>query len=193
MLAQMTRQFLVSLLAIGFIGTGFAYAAEKDGAQPPQVGEKADDFSLNNLQGKTVELAKLRKDGPVVVLMLRGWPGYQCPICSRQVTQFLNDADEFAEHDATIVLVYPGPSDNLKSRADEFISGKTLPKNFELVVDPDYKMTNQYHLRWNAPRETAYPSTFVIDRDGKVRFAKISKTHAGRTRTPDVLAALKKL
>lgn len=193
MLAKMTRRYIVGLLAVGLIGTGLVYAAEKDGDQPPKVGENAEDFSLKNLQGETVALAKLRKNGPVVVLMLRGWPGYQCPICSRQVTQFLNNADEFAEHDATVVLVYPGPSDNLKSRADEFIAGKTLPKNFELIVDPDYTMTNQYNLRWDAPRETAYPSTFVIDSDGKVRFAKISKTHAGRSRAPEVLAALKKL
>lgn len=184
---------LLACIAVLFSCIGMPLAADKDTAQPPQVGETAKDFSLKNLQSESVQLAKLRKDGPVVVLMLRGWPGYQCPICSRQVTQFLNKADEFAEHDATVVLVYPGPADKLAGRADEFISGKTLPKNFHLVIDPDYVMTNQYNLRWDAPRETAYPSTFVIDSDGKVRFAKVSKTHAGRSRTTDVLAALQKL
>ncbi|WP_166826843.1 peroxiredoxin family protein [Thalassoroseus pseudoceratinae] len=182
------------LLVVAMVGGGTVMSADKPkSSEPPKLQDTAPDFALKNLQGRTVKLSKLRKDGPVVVLMLRGWPGYQCPICSRQVTQFLNKADEFAEHNATVVLVYPGPADKLAGRADEFISGKTLPKNFELVIDPDYTMTNQYNLRWDAPRETAYPSTFVVDRAGKIQFTKVSKTHAGRSRAPEVLAALQKL
>jgi hypothetical protein len=57
-------------------------------------------------------------------------------------------------------------------------------------MDPDYKFTNAYRLRWDAPRETAYPSTFVIDRERKVRFAKVSKTHGGRATASEVLKAL---
>ena len=47
-----------------------------------------------------------------------------------------------------------------------------------------------YGLRWDAPSETAYPATFVIDRSGTVRFAQISRVHGGRTPAADVLAAL---
>jgi hypothetical protein len=76
------------------------------------------------------------------------------------------------------------------ARAEEFITGKTLPANFHLWIDPDYSFTNAWHLRWDAPRETAYPSTFVIAPDGKIRFAKISKTHGDRASAEDVLKAL---
>jgi alkyl hydroperoxide reductase subunit AhpC len=50
--------------------------------------------------------------------------------------------------------------------------------------------TNAYGLRWDAPQETAYPATFVIDRDGIVRFAQISSGHDGRALATDVLKAL---
>jgi cytochrome oxidase Cu insertion factor (SCO1/SenC/PrrC family) len=46
-------------------------------AAPPAVGDAASDFTLNRLDGTPVTLAALRKSGPVVVLVLRGWVGYQ--------------------------------------------------------------------------------------------------------------------
>jgi hypothetical protein len=46
------------------------------------------------------------------------------------------------------------------------MTGKKLPADFDLVLDPGYDFTNTYGLRWNAPNETAYPSTFLINREG---------------------------
>ena len=135
-------------------------------------------------------MSRLQQSGPVVLLVLRGFPGYQCPICNTQVGQFLNRAKELQEAKASVVLVYPGPADGLKEHAAEFIRGKTLPDNFYFLVDPDYSFTNAYRLRWDAKRETAYPSTFVIAKDGQIKFAKVSMTHGGRASVEDVLQAL---
>jgi hypothetical protein len=44
----------------------------------------------------------------------------------------------------------------------------------------------------NATRETAYPSTFLIDREGVVFFSKIGKAHGGRTTASEILDALPK-
>jgi hypothetical protein len=44
---------------------------------PPAVGDKARDFTAKRLDGRPVHLAELTKGGPVVMLMLRGWVGYQ--------------------------------------------------------------------------------------------------------------------
>jgi hypothetical protein len=56
---------------------------------------------------------------------------------------------------------------------------------------PDYKMTNLYGLRWDAPHETAYPSTFILDASGTIIFEKISHSHGDRTSADDILAQLK--
>ncbi|HJS09276.1 MAG TPA: redoxin family protein [Pirellulales bacterium] len=160
-------------------------------AEPPKVGDKAPDFSLDSVREVTVKLSKLTEKGNVVLVVLRGYPGYQCPICSRQVGELLKHADELAKTGAQVVLVYPGPSDLLKERAKEFIADRTIPKHFHMLLDPDYKFTKAYGLRWDAPRETAYPATFVIARDGKVRYAKISKSHGGRAPVKEVLEAVK--
>lgn len=159
---------------------------------PPSVGDAAPDFELQSVAGQTVKLSKLLAEGPVVLVVLRGYPGYQCPICHAQVGELLNQASKFKDAGARVVLVYPGPSNGLEDRAAEFLRNKTIPDHFALVTDPDYKLTNAYHLRWDAPRETAYPSAMVIDPTGKIRYALVSKTHGGRARSADLLSALAK-
>jgi peroxiredoxin len=185
----------VLLLMVTSLGPFSSNASHARGDEPklPTVGDMAREFELKGLDGKAVKLSQFTKQGPVVVLVLRGYPGYQCPICNRQVGQFIASAKKFQEADATVVMIYPGPSDQLTTRAEEFITGKTLPNNFHLLIDPDYGFTNSWKLRWDAPRETAYPSTFVIDTNQKIRFAKISMTHGDRAKVDEVLKAASNL
>lgn len=177
------KRFVAALLFLA------GFAAE---AAPPGVGDRAPEFALQSLRGGTVRLSQVTARGPVVLLVLRGFPGYQCPICNRQVYEFLREAKAFAGAGAQVVMIYPGPGQDLKAKAEEFTADKTFPDNFHLLLDPDYQFTNLYQLRWNAPGETAYPSTFLIDRRGVVFFAKISDSHGGRTTAAAVLDALDK-
>jgi peroxiredoxin len=178
---------VVQLAAIGALThAGIASAADK----PPVVGEIARDFTLDAVDGEKTQLSQLQKKGPVVLIVLRGFPGYQCPVCNAQVGQFLASAKKLQARNTNVVLVYPGPAEGLKQHAQEFIRGKTLPENVYLLLDPDFHFTNAYDLRWNAKNETAYPSTFVIDADGKIQFAKVSMTHGGRASVDEVLKAI---
>lgn len=163
-----------------------AIAADK----PPAVGETAPNFTLKSTGKESVELKKLLEKGPVVLIVLRGFPGYQCPACNAQVGQFLGKAKDFEAAGASVVFVYPGPMRNLAAKAGEFLGDRKLPGNATLLLDLDYKFTNAYRLRWDAPRETAYPSTFVIQPDGKITYALISQTHGGRANVDEVLKAL---
>jgi peroxiredoxin len=163
-------------------------------AEPPKLGDKAPDFSLKTLDDQTVRLSDLTAKSKVVLVVLRGWPGYQCPVCDRQIQDFIKLESEFAAAKAPVVFVYPGPAEGLKAHAKEFVDwkGKQWPKEFRYVLDPDYTMVNAYNLRWDAPQETAYPSTFVLDGKGIVRSAKISKSHGGRTKAAEVLEEVKR-
>ena len=176
------------LVAVSGLLVSSAVASEK----PPAIGDVAKDFTLETVDGEKAQLLRLEKEGPVVLLVLRGYPGYQCPVCNAQVGQFVASAKKFEALNANLVLVYPGPAQGLKAHAQEFTRGKTLPVNFYVVLDPDYEFTVAYGLRWEAKNETAYPSTFVIGQDGKVQFAKISTTHGGRTTAEEVLNVLAK-
>src|SRR5262249_40549419 len=129
------------------------------------------------------------QSGPIVLVMLRGWPGYQCPFCVRQFGEFRGHASDLEAAGARVLWVYPGPTD-VRAHAEEFVKGKDVPASFRLLLDPASRFTNASRLRWDARGETAYPATFVLDRSGTIRFASVSTSHGGRAPVADVLKAL---
>jgi peroxiredoxin len=159
---------------------------------PPAVGDKAPDFALTAADGSTVTLTEELKRGPVVLVLLRGWPGYQCPFCVRQYGDFIGHREQLSAAGARVIWVYPGTAD-VKQHADAFAAAADAPPNFRLTLDPQLAFTRAYHLRWEGDGETSYPSTFVIDKAGVIRWAQISRTHGGRATAADVLSALSQL
>src|SRR5262245_61677415 len=176
------KRTLIPIFALCLAGLLSANAAT-----PPKEGDAAPNFTLKTLDDKPVELQKLISKSKVVLVVLRGWPGYQCPICERQVQDLMRSAPQLRERDVQMLFVYPGPADQLKAHAQEFLKNKDWPREFRFVTDPDYSFTSAYGLRWDAPNETAYPSTFIIDRDGKMLFAHVSQEHGGRVGAKELL------
>lgn len=162
-------------------------------AATPIDGERAPEFALVSVDGKTVRLSEMISEGPVALIGLRGYRGYQCSFCNRQVQDFIRNSQGFADADIQILMVYPGPAQDLGSKANEFLADKKLLDDFELLLDPGYQFTNLYGLRWDSPHETAYPSTFLINGEsGVIFFNKIVKEYADRMTAADVLSAVPK-
>lgn len=179
---------VIAILLVLFAGQVFSQNFEK-----VTVGEKATDFTLKTIDGNKVQFYQLLKNNPVVLVVLRGWPGYQCPVCTEQVGSLVADADVFAELRVTVLMVYPGPSADLQNHAKEFSEDFKFPDNFRFTLDPGYSMINKYGLRWEAEKETAYPSTFVISKKGEIVYSKVSTTHGGRADNKEIFEALGKL
>lgn len=160
-------------------------------AATPAVGDAAPAFTANTPDGKPVALASLEQRGKVALVFLRGFPGYQCPYCTKQVHDFVEHSAGFAAAHAQVLLVYPGPPADLDQHAKEFLAKQAnLPENIILVTDPAYTVTNLYGLRWDAPHETAYPSTFILGSGGHITQEKISHDHGDRTSAADVIESL---
>jgi hypothetical protein len=106
----------------------FAAVVPLAAAASPTVGDKAPDFALTTVEGKSVRLSEAISQGPVVLVVLRGYPGYQCPFCNRQVQDFLQKSQAFVEAGARVVMVYPGPPQDLRLRAMEFWQTKNSRK-----------------------------------------------------------------
>ncbi|WP_372719726.1 redoxin family protein [Novipirellula sp.] len=156
-------------------------------------GTEAKDFQLRAIAGELsgdVQLSQVNAEGPVVVVVLRGFPGRQCPACSAQVGDIVKNADKFAAKNARVLLIYPGAKLQLGQHANDFLQGTKLPKPLTFMLDHDFQFTNAYGLRWNATNETAYPTTLVVDKSGKITYVKISETHGGRAMSNEILAAL---
>jgi len=179
-----TAGFVLAVICTLSVGT-LAFA------ETPAVGAKAPDFTLSTPTGGAVRMSRVQRGHDLVLVVLRGFPGYQCPYCVRQVHDFIDHASEFKAKNARVLLVYPGPPADLDQHAKEFLAKQAeLPSNVFLVTDPDYKVTNEYGLRWDAPHETAYPSTFILDRKGVIVFEKISREHGDRLSAQEALEHL---
>jgi peroxiredoxin len=159
-----------------------------------KVGDSAPDVDFQPLNGaEKVKLSGLTASGPVVLVVVRGYPDYRCPIYFRQMGKLARHAEDFRRLGAKVVLVYMGPADELAERAQECLQDTKLPEPFVMMIDPDYAFTNLYHIRWDEPRETAYPSTFVLDSNRKVTFRKTSFSHGDRSTSDDLLAAVERI
>lgn len=159
----------------------------------PEVGRMAKDFELEVAAGQrsgTVRLSEITGEGPVVIAILRGFPGSQCPACAGQVADLVRHAHYFQARNTEVLLVYPGPASELKAKSKDFLEDTKLPVPFTMLLDPDYQLVSDYGLRWDAPHETAYPTTIVIGKDGKIDFVNISRTHRGRTTATTILDQL---
>jgi len=82
-------------------------------AQTPAKGETAPDLTLSTLDGVKVQLFGETSKGTTVLVILRGYPGYQCPFCQKQAHDFIAHASEFAKVKTTVLLVYTGPPPSL--------------------------------------------------------------------------------
>lgn len=185
---------MICAFAIASAGTiTDAIADEKpDTSKAPKVGEEAADFELKSIDDKTVSLHKLTEEGPVVLIVLRGWPGYHCPLCVHQVADFLGNAEKLTAKKVQVVMVYPGPEDLLAEHAKDFLKEIKVgfPANYHFVLDPEYKFTNAYHVRWDVGNGTAIPSTFIIGQDNRITFARVIPRYNGRVTAEQIIYVL---
>lgn len=179
---------------ITMLASGAAIAEDPVVPKQLEVGDRAIDFDLPVVGGE--EYLTLRdqfKEGPVVVVVLRGYPGYQCPLCSQQFSAIRNRAGALAKVAHRVILVYPGEGTLLQRHAEQFRGSRSLPDPLVIVRDQEMKMVTEWGLRWDRPRETAYPAAYIIDRNGRVRWLKVSDNHAGRASVDEIVRELRKL
>lgn len=156
------------------------------------VTAEALDLAFTDLKGNTVRLADFRDKQNVVLVFTRGFPGYVCPHCSAQTSRLIAQKDEFANRNAAVLVVFPGP----KEHVQEFISSsehqaqerssRTMPLPFPVLLDIDYKAVDQLGLR----DDLAKPSTYILDKHGELRFAYVGANSADRPSVKAMLAQL---
>ena len=104
-----------------FVALSALFLATAVFAETPAVGTKAPDFALSTPTGKTVKMSKELHGHNLVLVVLRGFPGYQCPYCVKQVHDFVEHAADFAAKNVNVLLVYPGPPADLDHMQKTFL------------------------------------------------------------------------
>jgi cytochrome c biogenesis protein CcmG/thiol:disulfide interchange protein DsbE len=146
----MGSSFRVMGVALGLALLVGGLAAE---ARTPQVGEQAPNFELTLVNGQKVALADLR--GEVVVLNF--WATW-CVPCRAELPTLDSYYKIQKGHGLRVFAVTT--QDSLSERKLRELFGA-------MTIEPIHKLKGPY-----AYIDNAVPTNFVIDRAGKVRYAK---------------------
>ncbi|MFB9685534.1 peroxiredoxin [Amycolatopsis plumensis] len=131
-----------------------------------KVGSEAPDFTLNDYNKQPVQLSSFRGDKPVLLVF---YPFAFSGICTGELCQL---RDEFADYDNKGVQVLGVSVDTpfaLKAWAEK--EGYQFP----LLSDfwPHGEVAQAYGV-FNSDAGLAVRGTFLIDKDGVVRFAEVN-------------------
>ena len=155
----------------------------------PQVGKQAPDVLLPAQSSGQVWTLSSRKGLVVVLTFYRGWVGYQCPVCIRQAKALDAAAADFDKAGVQLATIYSGTPE----QAGEFARKAGL-KNASvspLLFDEHRQAAYAYNVLTNDRKEVR-PATFVIDKEGVVRWAYTGKGAGDRPSPDTVLAEARK-
>jgi len=171
-----------------------------------KVGEKAPDFELPNPKGESVNLHSLLEKGPVVLNFYRGgW----CPYCNLELNAYQKHLPDIEGLGASLVAISPQTPDNSLSTAEK------NDLKFDVLSDVGNKTANQFGLVFKLPSELhelylkfginipkangddsweiPMPGTYVIDKDGTVRYAYANADYTKRAEPVEVIAKLEEI
>ena len=142
--------------------------------------------------GRSVRLEDYRGKRVLVLVFTRGFPGYLCPMCTSYTAQIAHRYSEIAAAGAEVLLVFPGDP----GKVEEFVQAArdileeegagALP--FPVLLDVDLKAVHAFGIEG----DLAKPSTYVIDRAGKVRFAFVGDQPHERPDVDTILAEVRR-
>ncbi|NEW06126.1 redoxin domain-containing protein [Paenibacillus sp. SYP-B3998] len=129
-----------------------------DSKKYPQVGDKATEFSLIGLDGKTHELSDY-KGKP---LLINFW-GTFCPPCKEEMPALQRQYDKWSQQGVVFLEVNV---DKNKVTVQSFMDQYKL--NMPVLLDAKEQVRKMYGVM-------DYPTTFFIGADGKVEVKKIGQ------------------
>lgn len=173
-----------------------------DGLQFMEVSESQpitiDDFStlvFSDPEGKEVKLADIMTDEYLVLVITRGWYGGVCFYCGSQTSRWARRFEELEPYNAQLAVIFPTESAEEAVKIDELekrIRNGQIPNEdipYPILLDINLSSVDQLGIR----SDLAKPSTYIIDREGRVRFAYVGESIADRPTVDSILKQLAKL
>ncbi len=169
------------------------------------TGDPAPAFTLPDADGNDVALSSLLEKGPVVLVWYRGgW----CPYCNLTLRAFTEIVPQIRDAGAGLVAISPELPDNTAQTVEEngldFVVLSDVGNEVAKTYGAVFRLTPEVHRKYNDAfgfdahngqdsGELPLAATYVIDRDGVVRFAFLDADYTKRAEPSDVLAALEQL
>jgi peroxiredoxin len=136
------------------------------------IGGPAPDFTLRDQFGQDVTLSSYAGSKAVLLLF---YPAAFSGVCTGEMAGIRDRLDEFLTFDTEVLAISTDPVYSLRAFAD------SDGLNFPLLSDfwPHGAVTQSYDV-FDPKRGTARRSSYVVDRDGKVRWSVHNANPDGR-------------
>ena len=165
-----------------------------------KVGDIAPDFKVKDNDGKEISLKKALKKGPVVMLFYRGqW----CPYCNKQLSHFNDSLAMITAKGASVLAITPETPENVKKTIEKTKSAFPIVEDEGLAIMKMYKVnfavdekTITKYKGYGIDFEKAnganganlpVPATYVIGKDGKIKYAFFNVDYKKRASVQDIL------
>ncbi len=145
------------------------------------VGRTAPVFTLPDSHGASVDISRVLKTQPVVLVFYRGvW----CPFCQAQMTQIGKDREAFVKSGAVIYAISDEDPAAQQKMQDEH------GLNFITFLSDKTGTAARKYAGVYAGRTTLKPAVFVVGKDGKVKYAYLNDNFRLRAADQDILKAV---
>ena len=118
----------------------------------PQVGKRAPDFQLQNLDGETVSLSDLRGK-PVFINFWATW----CSPCRDEMPYLQEIYEEWSDKGLEVLTINKGES---QSQVEQFMESEHI--SLPVLLDTNQEVAQRYEIQF-------IPTTFFIDKDGIIQ------------------------
>ncbi len=147
--------FIISLFSLLAMGPHSSTGGDKNVVSPLEVDKqtnaKAPDFTLRDVNGRTVSLSSLKGK----VILLNFWATW-CPPCKAEMPSMNKLYNEIKSRGFEVVAV---STDNALSPVKEFLAKSRI--DFTVVHDEQRMVSKLYKV-------FSMPTTFLIDRNGTI-------------------------
>jgi peroxiredoxin len=147
-----------------------------------KVGDSAPDFTLKDQDQKDWTLSSLRGKKNVVLIF---YPLDWSPVCTGENKCISDDFPKFEQANAEVVGISTDSFFSHKAWAD------ALSLKQKLLADFNRDVVKQYGLYFE-PLNCGKRATVIVDKNGKVAYAKVQEIKTARD-DKEILEALKKL
>lgn len=144
-------------------------------------------------QGESVDLNQYRGKKNLVLVVTRGYGEGVCLYCATQTSRLIANYQEFARRDAEVLVVFPVEGQDAQKKLDAFLKAsydkldeKPQPTPFPLLLDVDLAAVDRLGIR----EDLAKPATYILDKQGRLRFAYVGQSISDR---PSLAALLQEL
>ena len=169
------------------------------------VGDTAPLFEGKDQNGKLVSLSEsLEKSESTVLIFYRGaW----CPYCKKHMAALQENLQEILDKGSSVIVVTPEKAESI-----EKMISKT-EATFSIIHDEEYKIMDAYDLSFKIDKETVprfykfvlnatreaneneedilpIPATYVIGKDGKIKFLHFDEDYRNRSSMEEIITNL---